>query len=262
MLPLCAAPLLAALMSGAAPIWPLANDSLDVLDCAWGHGAAVPQRPPPPHSPVNLTCTPPSVVGAGSMSVHLQGRADGSGSGSNSVYLDAQMFSYHPKAPTPANSTGIVRLALLPMGGADGHSNLSASLRYLNKAGELGCDLAVLPENFAQKHIGKSGDMDPPPQDALHGPIISAVAAIAKIHGMNVVAPIREARGSQILNTAVVLDRSGAVVGRYSKLFPVLGPPGACIRLAPVPVACFPFAIQRYQMTHPTLARRSWAGPA
>ena len=42
---------------------------------------------------------------------------------------------------------------------------------------------------------------------------------------MYVVAPIREARGSLVLNTAVVIGRNGSVVARYSKIFPVLGPP-------------------------------------
>ena len=78
------------------------------------------------------------------------------------VYLDAQLFSYHPK-PKPTGD-GKVKVALLSMGGADGHSPLSTSLQYLDKAGSLGTDLAVLPENFAQKHVGKVGDMDPPPQ--------------------------------------------------------------------------------------------------
>ena len=82
----------------------------------------------------------------------------------------------------------------------------------------------MLTENFAQKHVGKQGDMDPPAQ-SVDGPIIQRVASIARQYHMNVVAPIREQRGKQILNTAVVLDRAGKVVGRYSKVFPVLGPP-------------------------------------
>ena len=57
------------------------------------------------------------------------------------------------------------------------------------------------------------------------GPIITAVAALAKKHSMNIVAPIREARAGGVFNTAVVIARNGSVVGRYSKLFPVLGPP-------------------------------------
>eukprot|EP01048_Picozoa_sp_COSAG05_P023215 COSAG05_NODE_4933_length_1320_cov_2.600328_1_plen_302_part_00 len=187
------------------------------LGCAWGGGVAVPQPLAPAGAP-NLTCTPPAVVGAGTTSLDLVAPV----TAEPGLYMDAQLFSYRPKPPPRGN--GRVRVALLPMGGADGRSNLSTSLQYLMKAGELGTDLAVLPENFAQKHVGKSGDMDPPPQN-VNGFIISAVAALARQYKMNVVAPIREKRGDLILNTAVVLDRNGSVAGRYSKLFPVLGPP-------------------------------------
>ena len=187
--------------------------------CAWGAGAAA-QQPAAESSPLNLTCTPPSLVGPGTAAVAADTALLGPG-----VYLDAQLFSYHPK-PKPTGD-GKVKVALLSMGGADGHSPLSTSLQYLDKAGSLGTDLAVLPENFAQKHVGKVGDMDPPPQPVT-GSIITAVAAVARKHGMFVVAPIREKRGaSEILNTAVVIARNGSVIGRYSKLFPVLGPPDA-----------------------------------
>ena len=68
--------------------------------------------------------------------------------------------------------------------------------------------------------------MVPPPQTVTQpGGIIEQVAALARQYKMNVVAPIREKRGAEILNTAVVLNRSGAVIGRYSKMFPVFGPP-------------------------------------
>ena len=187
--------------------------------CAWGAGAAA-QQPAAESSPLNLTCTPPSLVGPGTAAVAADTALLGP-----EVYLDAQLFSYHPK-PKPTGD-GKVKVALLSMGGADGHSPLSTSLQYLDKAGSLGTDLAVLPENFAQKHVGKVGDMDPPPQPVT-GSIITAVAGVARKHGMFVVAPIREKRGaSEILNTAVVLARNGSIIGRYSKLFPVLGPPDA-----------------------------------
>ena len=41
-------------------------------------------------------------------------------------------------------------MALLVLAGGDGRSNFSTSLGYIEKAGELGVDMAVLPENFAQ----------------------------------------------------------------------------------------------------------------
>jgi hypothetical protein len=188
------------------------------LECRWGAGSSVPQ--PSGGGAVNLTCTPPSVIGSGKITVDFDASATLDG---DAVYLDAQMFSYHPKPPArPGN--GRVKVALLALG-ADGATNFSTSLEYVAKAGSLGVDLCVLPENFAQKHVGTVGDMDPPPQPVT-GPIITAVAALARKYSMNVVAPIREDRADGVfLNTAVVIARNGSVVGRYSKLFPVLGPP-------------------------------------
>jgi hypothetical protein len=202
------------------PLQPASSET-----CVWGVGSAVPQPPPQApssssSSPANLTCTPPSVVGGGSMSLDAETTVE-----VNRAYFDAQVFSYHQGQRTiPSGRTGEVKVALLPLEGGDGRTDFNVSLDYIDQAGKLGADLAVLPENFAQKHIGTTGDMNPSPQ-TMSGSIITAVAALAKKHRMNVVAPIREIRGREILNTAVVLNRSGAVIGRYSKIFPVLGPP-------------------------------------
>jgi hypothetical protein len=193
--------------------------------CAWGAGAAVSQPPQSllPGAP-NLTCTPTSVIGAGSLEIDVLPSTE-----THEAYYDAQMFTYHQGQRTiPAGraNPGLVKVALLPLAGGDGRSNFSVALQYIEKAGQLGVDLAVLPENFAQKHVGKTGDMDPPPQTVSQpGGIIVQVAALCRKYNMNAVAPIREKRGTETLNTAVVLNRSGAVIGRYSKLFPVLGPP-------------------------------------
>lgn len=83
-------------------------------------------------------------------------------------------------------------------------------------------DLAVLPENWPMQETDGGAVTNPPPQP-VSGPLIAMASAIAKKYRMNVVAPIRENRGGRLLNTAVVLDRSGEVVGTYSKVFPVWG---------------------------------------
>ena len=194
-----------------------------VRRCAWGAGAAASQPPPAAGAP-NLTCTPTTVIGAGSLELDVLPSAE-----IHEAYFDAPMFTYNQgqrTIPTGRANPGLVKVALLPLAGGDGRSNFSVALSYIEKAGQLGVDLAVLPENFAQKHVGKTGDMDPPPQTVSQpGGIIAQVAALCKKYKINAVAPIREKRGTEILNTAVVLNRSGAVIGRYSKLFPVFGPP-------------------------------------
>ena len=76
--------------------------------CAWGAGKAVDQ-PQPSAGSVNLTCTPPSVIGAGTVAVE-----DAAGLGEQGVYIDAQLFSYHPK-PAPVGD-GQVKVAVMSMG--------------------------------------------------------------------------------------------------------------------------------------------------
>lgn len=165
------------------------------LQCAWGAGAAVPQPPPAAVGAPNFTCTPPAVVGVGHITLETKaisptavndplaaiGGAGGEVCGDTTgIYLDAQLFSYLPKPAPAVGSTGLVRVALLPMAGADGASPFNVSLAYLTEAGRLGgVDLAVLPENFAQRHVGTEGNMEPPPQP-VSGPIIQAVAAVAR----------------------------------------------------------------------------------
>lgn len=83
-------------------------------------------------------------------------------------------------------------------------------------------DLAVLPENWPMQETD-GGAVTNPPAQPVSGPLIAMASAIAKKHRMNVVAPIRENRGGRLFNTAVVIDRSGEVVGTYSKVFPVWG---------------------------------------
>jgi predicted amidohydrolase len=92
-----------------------------------------------------------------------------------------------------------------------GNRSLNITLSDVVKAGELGVDLAVLPENWPMQESDGGAVTDPPPQP-LSGSLITTVAALAKRYSMNIVAPIRELRDGRFFNTAVVIDRSGTIV--------------------------------------------------
>ena len=75
-----------------------------------------------------------------------------------------------------------------------------------------GADLIALPETW----LGQAGH-EPEP---LIGPAITAMAALAQRHQTYIVCPIDRWDGERRVNSAVLLDRSGAVVCVYDKLYP------------------------------------------
>ena len=80
---------------------------------------------------------------------------------------------------------------------------------WLDRAGEKGADLALLPEAFNGKPVA-----EPEPLD---GPSGALMAAKARQWGMYVSGSFYERRGDLTLNTAPLYDRSGALVGTYCK---------------------------------------------
>ena len=84
----------------------------------------------------------------------------------------------------------------------------------VDRAAALGTDLLILPETF----LGQEKDNSS--MEALDGPTVTGLAALARKHKTYIVCPLDRKDGEQRLNTAVLLDRSGAVAGLYDKVFP------------------------------------------
>ena len=106
-------------------------------------------------------------------------------------------------------------------------------LGLFEEAGEMGADLVCGPEDM--QHIGAYGlhinVMDPESgkifADALAvpvpGPLTDRLSDIAKRHHMYIIAPIYELADGKVYNTAVVIDRSGDIIGKHRKtLLPVM----------------------------------------
>jgi hypothetical protein len=103
-----------------------------------------------------------------------------------------------------------VKVAAIAIGVGGSHDKkLRLALEHLETAGQQGVDIACLPEEFS----GTAAETIP-------GPTVNAMAELARKHHMYVVCPIREqAADGQQYNTAVLLDRTGKVQGRYRKFF-------------------------------------------
>ncbi len=80
-------------------------------------------------------------------------------------------------------------------------------------------DLVCLPEAFLK--MGLSGVAPDAVAEPVPGPTIEAMAKLARKGGCYIVCPLRTLRDGRHWNSAVILDRSGAVAGQYDKCHPV-----------------------------------------
>jgi predicted amidohydrolase len=106
-------------------------------------------------------------------------------------------------------------------------------LGLFEQAGVMGADLVCGPEDM--QHIGAYGlhidVLDPETGKILGaalavpvpGPLTDRVSEIAKKYNMYIIAPIYEADGDKVYNTAVVFDRTGKIMGKHRKtILPVM----------------------------------------
>jgi len=90
-----------------------------------------------------------------------------------------------------------------------GQGDLAHWERWLDRAGEKGVDVALLPEMFNGKPVAEAEPLD--------GPSGALLACKARQWGMYTSGSYYERRGDLTLNTAPLFDRSGQLVGTYSK---------------------------------------------
>jgi N-carbamoylputrescine amidase len=114
-----------------------------------------------------------------------------------------------------------LRLALIQLRcAAEAADNLAKASRMLREAASAGAQLACLPElflgpYFCQREDPRLFDLAEP----VPGPTTEALSAIARETGLAIVGSVFERRQAGLYhNTAVVLDGSGALVGRYRKM--------------------------------------------
>lgn len=101
---------------------------------------------------------------------------------------------------------------------ADREQNLSTIARLVRIAAERGASLVVLPE-YSSVFTDPLGPDIVAAGEALDGPFVQGLAALARERRVHLVAGMVEAvDGRRIANTLVALDPSGALVARYRKL--------------------------------------------
>lgn len=103
-----------------------------------------------------------------------------------------------------------VRIVSIGFQGAD--MSLEQIAKHVDDEGSRGVDVILLPETCR----GQNSSSEEP----LHGPTVTAMAALAAKHKTYIAVPIDRRDGSKRLNTVVMLDRSGQIVCTYDKVFP------------------------------------------
>ncbi len=91
----------------------------------------------------------------------------------------------------------------------DGAKSRAEIGEVINLEGARGCDLIVLPESWT----GHT-------PEALDGPTVTALSALARKHRTYLVCPIDRIEGDRRLNSAILIDRDGRVVCVYDKVYP------------------------------------------
>lgn len=84
---------------------------------------------------------------------------------------------------------------------------------FFEQAAEYGSDLIVFPEYVLGRNI------------TVQDPNVQKFFALAKEHNMYAIAGLVESHGQKWTTTALVVDRSGNLLGRYFKTHPASGPP-------------------------------------
>ncbi len=102
-------------------------------------------------------------------------------------------------------------------------ANHELATELLDQMGGLGADLACLPEEFTLLGLPQDDEEREKIWEPIPGPTSDHFAAKAREHGMYVVAGMCEVRGNTRLNTSVLFDRQGEIVGQYDKIHPTLG---------------------------------------
>jgi predicted amidohydrolase len=91
-------------------------------------------------------------------------------------------------------------------------ARLEEIVQRVDEEGSRAPDVIILPELCRGQ--------DKTSEEPLHGPTVTAMAALAKKHRSYIAVAIDRREGERRLNTVVFLDRSGQAVCAYDKVFP------------------------------------------
>jgi predicted amidohydrolase len=130
------------------------------------------------------------------------------------VAFDA--LSFTPAAPPAARPVRVAAIYYRPSGSTSGLDSVQRAARFAEQiAAAHGPDVMVLGELL--NVIGAPGSYDAK-AETIPGPSTDVMAGVARGYGVNVAFGMLERDGSRLYNTAVLIDRDGAIAGKYRKV--------------------------------------------
>ncbi|MFC1582282.1 carbon-nitrogen hydrolase family protein [Planctomycetota bacterium] len=102
--------------------------------------------------------------------------------------------------------------------GPDRKANIKRIMALTDQAGCQQPDIICLPEAFATVAVDAGLEEK---AEAVPGPTVEAFAGKACEYNTNIICPLLTAREGRFYNSAVVIDRTGEIVGIYDKVQPV-----------------------------------------
>ena len=101
---------------------------------------------------------------------------------------------------------------VVSIGFRDTSTSLEKIAKHVGEEASRGVDVILLPELCRGQ--------DASSEEPLHGPTVTALAALAAKHATYIAVPIDRLDNDKRLNTVVLLDRSGQIACEYNKVFP------------------------------------------
>jgi predicted amidohydrolase len=118
--------------------------------------------------------------------------------------------------PPAARKVNVATVNLRPRNSAGPAESVARFLATVEKSVPAGTDVILLPEGITvvgtTKGYSEVGESIP-------GPTTKSLGEVAKARKAYIVAGIYEREGQTVYNTAVLIDRNGAVAGKYRKVY-------------------------------------------
>jgi predicted amidohydrolase len=134
-------------------------------------------------------------------------------SGGTIWWDDVSLSSADPPAPRPVK---IATVFHRPSGNTSAQQNVEEFCRWIDRAARSGPDVIVLPEGMTMVGTGLScADVAEP----IPGPTSARIGEMARTHHCYIVACYNEREGKLVYNTAILVDRTGRLVGKSRKLY-------------------------------------------
>jgi predicted amidohydrolase len=157
---------------------------------------------------VTLEAPAPDGAAAVEVQLRLQNAADGT------VYWDDLRLE-EVEDPGP-REVRVAAVNLRPRETGSAEASVRAFVDLARRSVPRGTDVVLLPEGITVVGTGKTyADVAEP----VPGPTTRALGELAREKGTYVVAGLYERRGPAVYNTAVLLGRSGELVGAYRKVY-------------------------------------------